>query len=336
MYEYYLKCNFLNARLFRKFPKERVEYTKTSWKRIELEKGYGFKLEDHLYDSFVHPITYLQMANVLYYMCDRPLVSTRHKTHNTHDPEFLNWAKDCYIKYHNRYKLRPEEKEGGEKEYKGLKYGDYKIYKYFIKTDKAKDNSNVKQSVTKMFDIKRYIDNRKMSITYEEFMTRVVKGYGLSKVRTIDDIVNGVFGNYDPSLLFNSIPEGVGSGNIKSIFVGAAVRLGYLPKKLDVAIEYENYTLEPYKSVNEFVMKAVNDPLIAERISRGISKYESYDGVIMIPLTEKQYEMISKGSLSSKLLDGGIVTVDSLHPYDSVNLSKFEKFSDISLEKIKL
>jgi hypothetical protein len=289
----YLILNFKNAKLFRKFDKEKKNRKCDDF----VSDGLGGYISRDYLPAFVEPITVHQVSNMLHVMFnERPVPSLRNSFYNKNEYYFEK-AQNSYLKIDT-----PK-----------ISKNDYYYEKMHVK--KAVPNSWNPSIPSNWEIVRKYIDNE------DKFRIFVKK---LNQILGVDDSESVPFlkiRNLVQNLpqdkrldLYNTISTLRDITGLNDYF-GTYIGSGIFKKPVECAIT---------RKLNK----------TARMVNSGLESVIVLSGQIIVPVSQDDVERlrtVSKGCAT--ILDGGLVTIDSLKDENNVSIDGFTQIKDISDEK---
>lgn len=302
--EKYLIMNFRNARLFRKFNHETKKNIKSKDRSYcnFINPKKSSPMMRHNIPAYIEPITIYQISNMIHVLFNERPVPKNRKVFYPRNEYYFDKAKETFLRI-DTPKIR--------------KFKDRDDYYYETQHKKKVMVNSWNQNIVPNWEIvKRYIDNDEM---FGNFITKL----------------NGILNINVLEIPFHKIID-----PIRKL-------------QMDVLVDLYNFVFENMDKrtlvvyvfgINEITKKGVltkpNYSMITQNlnygltVNNGIDTVLNLDGQIAIPMTKDdihKFKTDSKGF--SKLLDGGLVWVDSLISIDEFNNFGFTKVGDISTEK---
>lgn len=292
-----LLLKFSNARLFRKFNRKTKKniYTKD---KIFCPLGIN-NVNRNQVPHFIEPITKHQISNMLHVLFNERPVPTLRKSFYDKNEYYMNKADESYLKI-NTPKIRKF--EDGE---------DFYYEKQHIK--KAVFNAWNGEVKPDWFIVKRYIDNNNMFNDFVSMLNGLLNTNDVTKLTFLDVI--GLVRKLPSNLiceLYNYIENKM---------------IGKLSITYTFGIKRDNLIEPSYSQITQNMNNGIT-------INNGIDTVLNLDGEIAIPVNNEDIFNLKNNSKGfAKLLDGGLVWIDSIISSYEFNEYGFVKVSEISTEK---
>jgi len=289
----YLILNFQNAKLFRKFDKNKKNRRTNDF---VFSRTSEYVSRD-FYPSFVEPITVHQISNMLHVLFnERPVPSFRDVVYDRVESLFEK-AQNSYLKIDTP------------------KHNNNDFYYETMHVRKAVTNAWNPSPPINWETIKRYIDDEDKFITIVSFLNKTLnQDVTIISADNLKDLVQ----NLDTKTRLELYELITNLMNISGLiyFFG----------------RFNNGKFD--KPDNSKLTCKLNKT--AKMVNRGLEHVAVLSGQIIVPVTDDDINVIKNNSKGfAKILDGGLVFIDSVKNENNIDINGFVKVSEISDEKTK-
>jgi hypothetical protein len=255
--------------------------------------GKGYISRDEL-PSFIEPLTVYQIANSLCVLWgERPVPSLRN-CYYPRNEYFFEKAQNSYLRIDT-----PKMENGG-------------YYTEFMQTKKAVWNSWEKNVCINWEVIKNYIDDKKKFDVFVKKLNEVLNSD--SQLQSFYDIRKSVMNlDQEKRLELYDVINKLGDISGLIYFFGRFVDGKF------VANDDGKLTAKLNRT--------------ARTVNSGVEKYASLSGQIIVPVSEEDIINLRKSKGFARILDGGLVLIDSIKDENQVSIEGFTLVKDISIEK---
>ena len=290
----FLIVKFRDARLIKSKGDFIIDYM------FENEKGksypYTEKRNINNHNYFQEPITVYQISNMIHVLFGERPVPTHRTVFYQKNKYLFDKANDSYLKYTDIYH-----------------YGDM-----------VKSYYNDKEYLINEFKILNkghYNSNLKNPYVHWE----ILKNNFIDKNNIMDEDGYNIFINKCKEYL-NLNPLEYKLIDIRDLIINNNLLDNFL------YLRDKYYT----KSVYSYLLTKdgsylTGKKLLRKKNNKGVGKINSLNGIVAIPITDEDIEILKEKSFgTATLLDGGVVNIDSILLENELNLSKYTRVSDIS------
>jgi hypothetical protein len=328
----YIKLVFDSAKLFRVAKDEKIGSLSPKAGLLKSQESIdGKSLTKRKRFGFVNPITYYQISNVLCALTgNRPVNSVRF-TRFSHNNDYIDWAKQCYLKYTNLLTYDED----------GLILPTRSV----ITTSKAMDNSNVTQVLLTWSDIKYFVGEYIKDTLSMAAFDQLLSHYNVNMDEaTFEDFLEKVAKSGDTKTLYTWLyglnKKGTPSKTLVNDITYYYISKGHIDKSLPgfniKGHVFGNFTIPMTQNMpSSGNMRATDDWRIGARIKSGINHHELFCGEILVPIRKvEDLQKFLVGSGVCTILDGGVVTIHGEANPEIDHLSEFELVGNISDQRL--
>ena len=298
----YLLLNFTDAGLFKSHEVKThyIDAIDDEGNKIILGNGkFKKKAVKKAKGNFKEPITVHQITNVIHSLFGERPVPTLRPVHHKLSQYYIDKANDSFLRIDNHMVF-----------HKKKNIFEYTTEK--ISTNKSKWNSFNAVADMNWFKVEKYLQsvvkiNDNFVIAYDEFIKEcnILFGYNV-RTKSLSDLKDN----------FKMIPESKYT-HILDILKGKNPLILYISDKNGSGVINQAYKYGLTRNINSGI--------------DGISKLR---GSIFVPVNDDDIERLRDVSTGTcTILDGGLVTIDSIQDSYEIELLDYKKVSEISTDK---